>query len=59
MPPRLCSSRSGKRAAGLRPGMTVPPCRRDDLGAVFDKLAAEFGTVQVIVDQPASIGALP
>lgn len=29
------------------------------LRAVFDKLAAKFGTVLVIVDQPASIGALP
>lgn len=27
--------------------------------AVFDKLKAKFGTVLVIVDQPASIGALP
>ncbi|WP_189548270.1 IS110 family transposase, partial [Streptomyces gelaticus] len=29
------------------------------LRAVFDKLSAKFGTVLVIVDQPASIGALP
>ncbi len=29
------------------------------LRAVFDKLKAEFGTLLVIVDQPASIGALP
>ncbi|MBB5939021.1 transposase [Streptomyces zagrosensis] len=29
------------------------------LRAVFNKLAAKFGTVLVIVDQPASIGALP
>ncbi|MFJ1887171.1 MULTISPECIES: IS110 family transposase [unclassified Streptomyces] len=29
------------------------------LRAVFDKPAAKFGTVLVIVDQPASIGALP
>ncbi|GGW13187.1 hypothetical protein GCM10018980_71500 [Streptomyces capoamus] len=29
------------------------------LRAVFDKLAAKSGTVLVIVDQPASIGALP
>lgn len=29
------------------------------LRAVFDKLTAKFGTVLVIVDQPASIGALP
>lgn len=27
--------------------------------AVFDELAAKFGTVLVVVDQPASIGALP
>ncbi len=27
--------------------------------AVFDKLKAKFGTVLVVVDQPASIGALP
>ncbi|MER7415162.1 IS110 family RNA-guided transposase [Streptomyces cacaoi] len=29
------------------------------LRAVFDKLSAKFGTVLVVVDQPASIGALP
>ncbi|MEU2408563.1 IS110 family transposase [Streptomyces rubiginosohelvolus] len=29
------------------------------LRAVFDKLRAKFGTVLVVVDQPASIGALP
>ncbi|MGW4689845.1 IS110 family transposase [Streptomyces sp. NPDC004244] len=29
------------------------------LRAVFDKLKTKFGTVLVIVDQPASIGALP
>ncbi|WP_147317769.1 IS110 family transposase, partial [Streptomyces spongiicola] len=29
------------------------------LRAVFDKLREKFGTVLVIVDQPASIGALP
>ncbi|GGU95622.1 hypothetical protein GCM10010502_56870 [Kitasatospora aureofaciens] len=29
------------------------------LRAVFDKLTAKFGHVLVIVDQPASIGALP
>jgi hypothetical protein len=27
--------------------------------AVFDKLRAKFGTVLVVVDQPASVGALP
>jgi hypothetical protein len=26
---------------------------------VFDKLAAKFGTIVVVVDRPASIGALP
>ncbi|MFD0193152.1 IS110 family transposase, partial [Streptomyces albidoflavus] len=26
---------------------------------IFDKLTEKFGTVLVIVDQPASIGALP
>lgn len=35
------------------------PNSEPKLRAVFDKLAAEFGTVLVIVDQPASIGALP
>lgn len=35
------------------------PKSASKLRAVFDKLAAEFGTVLVIVDQPASIGALP
>nr|WP_244320495.1 MULTISPECIES: IS110 family transposase [Streptomyces] len=29
------------------------------LRAVFDKLRDKFGTVLVVVDQPASIGALP
>ncbi|MEU0744819.1 IS110 family transposase, partial [Streptomyces sp. NPDC006134] len=29
------------------------------LRAVFDKLQAKFGTVLLVVDQPASIGALP
>ncbi|WP_405888753.1 IS110 family transposase [Streptomyces sp. NBC_01136] len=35
------------------------PNSEPKLRAVFDKLAAKFGTVLVIVDQPASIGALP
>ncbi len=35
------------------------PNSEPKLRAVFDKPAAEFGTVLVIVDQPASIGALP
>lgn len=35
------------------------PNSEPKLRAVFDKLAKKFGTVLVIVDQPASIGALP
>lgn len=35
------------------------PKSEPKLRAVFDKLAAKFRTVLVIVDQPASIGALP
>ncbi|MEU1313508.1 IS110 family transposase, partial [Streptomyces tibetensis] len=35
------------------------PNGEPQLRAVFDKLKAKFGTVLVIVDQPASIGALP
>jgi transposase len=35
------------------------PNSEPKLRAVFDKLAAKFGTVLVVVDQPASIGALP
>ncbi len=35
------------------------PNGEPQLRAVFDKLKARFGTVLVIVDQPASIGALP
>ncbi|GAA3596277.1 hypothetical protein GCM10022295_92070 [Streptomyces osmaniensis] len=35
------------------------PNSEPKLRAVFDKLKAKFGTVLVIVDQPASIGALP
>ncbi|MFF9221650.1 IS110 family RNA-guided transposase [Streptomyces viridosporus] len=49
---------------GLTPaGKTVfdrsLPNGEPKLRAVFDKLMAKFGTVLVIVDQPASIGALP
>ncbi len=49
---------------GLTPaGKTVYDKRLPNSGpnlrAVFDKLRAKFGTVLVIVDQPASIGALP
>ncbi|WP_231158149.1 IS110 family transposase [Streptomyces sp. CNZ748] len=35
------------------------PNSEPKLRAVFDKLTAKFGTVLVVVDQPASIGALP
>jgi hypothetical protein len=35
------------------------PNSEPKLRAVFDKLREKFGTVLVIVDQPASIGALP
>src|SRR5690554_5641586 len=35
------------------------PNSEPKLRAVFDKLTAKFGAVLVIVDQPASIGALP
>ncbi|MET9310179.1 IS110 family transposase [Streptomyces cellulosae] len=35
------------------------PNTEPKLRAVFDKLKTKFGTVLVIVDQPASIGALP
>ena len=35
------------------------PNSEPKLRAVFDKLKAKFGTVLVVVDQPASIGALP
>ena len=49
---------------GLTPaGKTVfdkpLPNTEPKLRAVFDKLRTKFGTVLVIVDQPASIGALP
>lgn len=45
---------AGKRVFDKRLPNTEPKLR-----AVFDKLRARFGTVLVIVDQPASIGALP
>lgn len=35
------------------------PNSEPKLRAALDKLATKFGTVLVIVDQPASIGALP
>jgi len=51
-------------AHGLSPvGKTVYdkrlPNTEPKLRALFDKLHAKFGTVLVIVDQPANIGALP
>jgi transposase len=51
-------------AHGLTPaGKTVYdkrlPNTEPKLRALFDKLRAKFGTVLVIVDQPANIGALP
>jgi transposase len=51
-------------AHGLRPdGKTVVdkplPNSEPKLRAMLDKLAAKYGTVLVVVDQPASIGALP
>ncbi|GAA2979427.1 hypothetical protein GCM10020227_55090 [Streptomyces flavovirens] len=52
------------RSAGACPYDLVvldkqPPDGEPRLRAVFDKLTAEFGTVLVVVDHPASIGALP
>jgi hypothetical protein len=48
---------------GLTPAGKVlrqaPANSEPKLRAVFERLAAKFGTVLVIVDQPASIGALP
>ena len=44
----------GKKVYDKRLPNTEPKLR-----AVFEKLAAKFGTVLVIVDQPANIGALP
>lgn len=56
--------KSAHRGHGLTPaGKKVfdkqPPNTEPKLRAVFDKPAATFGTVLVVVDQPASIGALP
>ena len=45
---------SGKKVFDRRLPNTEPKLR-----AVFDKLKDKFGTVLVIVDQPANIGALP
>lgn len=45
---------AGKKVLDKRLPNTEPGLR-----AVFDKLTTKFGTVLVVVDQPASIGALP
>ncbi|MEU6339321.1 IS110 family transposase [Streptomyces cellulosae] len=49
----------GLTLAGKRVFDKPLPNTEPKLRAVFDKLTAKFGTVLVIVDQPASIGALP
>lgn len=49
----------GLPPAGKRVFDKPLPNREPRLRAVFDKLRDKFGTVLVIVDQPASIGALP
>jgi hypothetical protein len=49
----------GLTPAGKKVFDRQSPNSEPKLLAVFDKLAAKFGTVRVIVDQPASIGALP
>jgi hypothetical protein len=51
-------------ATGLRPdGKRVVdkplPNSEPKLRAMLDRLAAKYGTVLMVVDQPASIGALP
>lgn len=56
--------KSGHHGHGLPPsGKKVfdkqLPSSEPKLRAVFDKLTAKYGSVLVIVDQPASIGALP
>jgi len=56
--------KSAHHGHGLTPaGKKVfdKPLSNDEpkLRAAFDKLKAKFGTVLVVVDQPASIGALP
>ncbi|MBY8883115.1 IS110 family transposase [Streptomyces sp. PLK6-54] len=56
--------KSTHRSHGLTPaGKKVfdkpLPNSEPKLRAAFDKLTAKFGTVLVVVDQPASIGALP
>ncbi|GGS49372.1 hypothetical protein GCM10010238_43830 [Streptomyces griseoviridis] len=49
----------GPTPAGKRVFDTPLPNGELHLRAVSGKLKAEFGTVLVVVDQPASIGALP
>ncbi|MET9336171.1 IS110 family transposase [Streptomyces sp. MAD19A] len=49
----------GLTLAGKRVFDKPLPNTEPKLRAVFDKLKTKFGTVLVIVDQPASIGALP
>ncbi|EGX61673.1 transposase [Streptomyces zinciresistens K42] len=49
----------GLTPAGKKVFDEQPPNSEPKLRAVFDKPAAKFGTVLVIADQPASIGALP
>ncbi|MEV7790348.1 IS110 family transposase [Streptomyces sp. NPDC088106] len=49
----------GLTPAGKKVFDRALPNSEPKLRAVFDKLTAKFGTVLVVVDQPASIGALP
>ncbi|MYR58423.1 IS110 family transposase [Streptomyces sp. SID625] len=49
----------GLTPAGKKVFDKALPNGEPQLRAVFDKLTATFGTVLVVVDQPASIGALP
>lgn len=49
----------GLTPAGKKVFDKALPNSETKLRAVFDKLTAKFGTVLVVVDQPASIGALP
>lgn len=49
----------GLTPAGKKVFDKALPNGEPQLRAVFDKLRTKFGTVLVIVDQPASIGALP
>ncbi|SDD23726.1 Transposase [Streptomyces prasinopilosus] len=49
----------GLTSAGKKVFDKPLPNGEPQLRAVFDKLMSKFGTVLAIVDQPASIGALP